>query len=180
MSQSKINKSFDEIERECARFLYKEAELLDAGLFERWFELLAPDIDYRVPVRTTMQKKDGEGFSDSAFFFEEDYGSIKLRVTRLATDYAWSESPPARTRRSITNVRLSESDSSQAGLKDNERAVKSNLAMFTFRGEGSAPVILTAERHDVVTWTGGDWKLKQRVVLLDTTILGMDSLAVFI
>jgi len=180
MSQCKINKSFDEIERECVRFLYKEAELLDAGLFERWFELLAPEIDYRVPVRTTVQKKDGDGFSQSAFFFEEDYSSIKLRVTRLASDHAWSASPPARTRRPITNVRLSESDGSQAGLKENERAVRSNLAMFTFRGEGSAPIILTAERHDVVSLTGGDWKLKRRVVLLDTTILGMDSLAIFI
>src|SRR5579872_5363570 len=167
----------DRLERECTRFLYREAELLDRGRFEDWFELLSPDIEYRVPVRTTRQKKDGEGFSTTAFFFDEDYGSLKLRVARLMLDFAWSESPPARTRRAVTNVRLRTDAASRQGLSDTEQAIISNLALFSFRGESAAPIILTGERQDVVRWDSLSWKLKRRLVLLDTTILGMDSLA---
>lgn len=170
--------TLDRLERELARFLYREASLLDRGRLQEWFELLAPDIQYRMPVRTTRQKRDGEGFSDTAFFLDEDYSSIKLRVARLVTDFAWSESPPARTRRSVTNVRLAEQRPPE--LQDNEHAVMSNLALFSFRGESPAPIVLTGERQDIVRSGPEGWKLKSRLVLLDTTIVGIDSLAIFL
>ena len=45
-------------------FLYHEAELLDANRFAEWLELLAPEIEYRMPVRTTKFLLDGDGFED--------------------------------------------------------------------------------------------------------------------
>jgi 3-phenylpropionate/cinnamic acid dioxygenase small subunit len=168
---------FDRIERECTRFLYREAELLDRGMFQEWFELLSPEIRYRVPVRTTRAKRDGEGFSENAFFFDDDYSSLKLRVARLVTDYAWTESPPARIRRNVTNVRVA---AAHQPPTNDDFAVTSNLTLFSLVGETTTPKILTGERQDIVRHDAGGWKLISRVVLLDTTIIGMDSLAIFL
>jgi 3-phenylpropionate/cinnamic acid dioxygenase small subunit len=164
----------DCLERECARFLYREAELLDGGRFRSWLEVLSPDIDYRVPVRTTRERKDGDGFSRRAYFMEEDLSSLKLRVARLDSDFAWSENPPTRTRRLVTNVRVAEP------APVDEPAVSSNLAVYCFRGESAAPLVLTAERRDVLRRTTAGWRLARRLVLLDTTILGMESLSIFL
>jgi Ring hydroxylating beta subunit len=40
--------------------------------------------------------------------------------------------------------------------------------------------MLTAEREDVLRKEVGDWKLARRLVLLDTTVLGMESLSIFL
>jgi 3-phenylpropionate/cinnamic acid dioxygenase small subunit len=80
-------------ERECTRFLDREAELLDNWQFNEWLELISTVIDYRVPVCTTCEKNHGSGFRTKAFFMEEDYSSLKTRVSRLGSDFAWSQNP---------------------------------------------------------------------------------------
>lgn len=161
-------------ERDCTAFLYREAELLDAWKLNEWLELLTPDIDYRIPVRTTRMKKDGEGFSKRAYVLEEDLGSIRLRVKRVESDYAWSENPRSRTRHMVANVRVAASDNPDCC------SVKSNIAVFCHRGDEPHPVVLTGERQDLLQMSGGGWKLKKRLVLLDTTVLGMDAFSIFL
>jgi 3-phenylpropionate/cinnamic acid dioxygenase small subunit len=162
------------IDRECERFLYREAELLDARRFHDWLALLSPSIDYRVPVRTTRENKDGAGFSDRAFFMEEDYASLKMRVLRLDSDFAWAENPATRTRRLVGNVRA------QAGSGADECSVASNMAVYCFRGESAVPITLTGERRDLLRRIDGQWRLHARLVLLDTTVLGMEALSIFL
>ena len=58
---------------EIVEFLYREAELLDSNRFGDWLGLLAEDIHYVMPVRTTQFRAKGEGFQDVAFF-EENFG----------------------------------------------------------------------------------------------------------
>ena len=88
---------------EIVEFLYREAELLDSNRFGDWLSLLAEDIHYVMPVRTTQFRAKGEGFQDVAFF-EENFASLRTRVKRLETDFAWAETPPSRTRHFITNI----------------------------------------------------------------------------
>lgn len=164
----------ERIERACTAFLYREAELLDAWKLQEWVALLAPDIDYRIPVRTTRMKKDGEGFSKRAFVLEEDLGSIKLRVKRLESDYAWSENPRTRTRHMVANVRVAPADAADCWN------VKSNIAVYCHRGDEPHPVVLTGERQDLLQKSGDEWTLKRRLVLLDTTVLGMDAFSIFL
>lgn len=168
----------ERIERECTAFLFYEAELLDAWKLEAWIALLAPDLDYRIPVRTTRLKQDGEGFSRKAYVLAEDLGSIRMRAKRLESDFAWSENPRSRTRRMVANVRLSAGDA--AGDAPGCVHVKSNVAVFCHRGDEPTPVILTGERQDILQNTGAGWRLKNRLVLLDTTVLGMDAFSIFI
>jgi hypothetical protein len=42
------------------------------------------------------------------------------------------------------------------------------------------PAVLTGERQDVLVAAGNAWKLKRRLVLLDTTVLGMEALSIFL
>ena len=164
----------DELERVCTRFLFHEAELLDRQKFGEWLNLLSPEIEYKVPVRTTRNRGDGEGFSETAFFLNEDHGSLKLRIARLASEYAWSENPPTRTRRLVSNVRVAESE------RTADHAVTSNLAVYCYRGDSATPRLLTGERQDLLRPENGQLKLCRRLVLLDTTVLGMDSLSILL
>lgn len=166
------------IERECTAFLFYEAELLDAWKLEAWIALLTPDVDYRIPVRTTRMKKDGEGVSRKAYVLAEDLSSIRMRAKRLESDFAWSENPRSRTRHMVANVRISPGDA--AGGAPGCVSVKSNVAVFCHRGDEPSPVILTGERQDILQNTGDGWRLKKRLVLLDTTVLGMDAFSIFI
>lgn len=161
------------IERECTNFLYHEAELLDRRQFSEWIALLSPGIDYRVPVRTTRLNKDGDGFSKTAFFMKEDIGSLGLRVQKLSSEYAWAENPATRTRRLVANVRV-------GAATVEGQSVTSNFAVYCFRGDSPMPLMLTGERQDLLVREAGAWKLKRRLVLLDTTVLGLDALSIFL
>ena len=87
------------------QFLVEEAALLDAADFAGWLGLLCEDIRYLMPVRVTTAR--GAGFDSLADMghFDEDMYALRKRVQRLATDHAWTEDPPSRTRHFVTNVR---------------------------------------------------------------------------
>jgi PAH dioxygenase small subunit len=163
----------DALERILSRFYYHEAELLDRAQFPAWLALMHPAIDYRIPVRTTRDNREGDGFSARAFFMQEDYGSLSLRVERLASPYNWAENPRTRTRRIVGNVRV--------GAREGEdQRVDSNLVVFCHRSDAGAPLMLTCERQDMLRWHAGCWTLARRMVLLDSTVLGHESLSVFL
>jgi len=162
-----------QVERECGRFLNQEAELLDNWEFSNWLELLDRDLQYRIPVRITRDKNSGKGFSNRAFFMDEDFSSMSMRVARLSSDYAWSENPRTRTRRMVSNIRVSVDGTGTLN-------VRSNVATFCYRGDAAVPLVLTYERHDVLKRDGENLKLQNRLVLFDTTVLGLESLSIFL
>jgi 3-phenylpropionate/cinnamic acid dioxygenase small subunit len=161
------------LEREAIHFLHREADLLDRRSFSQWLEMISPDISYKIPVRTQRLNGEGDGFSKTAFFMREDLLSLKVRVAKLASPSAWAENPATRTRHMVSNVRVGEADA--AGLP-----VTSNFATFCYRGEATMPVILSGERQDVLVEANGDWKLRKRLVLLDSTVLGLEALSIFL
>ena len=163
----------EQLQRACERFYYREAELLDGARFSDWLALIERDIDYRVPVRTTRDNRDGDGFSTKAYFMEEDYGTLKMRVNRLASPYAWAENPRTRTRRMVANIRV-------GACEGRDLHVTSNLAVFCHRSEASVPLIVTCERRDVLRQRQDQWTLARRLALLDTTVLGLESLSILL
>lgn len=160
--------------QDCERFLYAEARLLDQGRFADWLALLDSDIEYRVPVRRALMKGAGAGFSDRAFFMDEDHGSLALRVERLASEFAWSENPPTRTRRIVANVLVDRLHSAS------EIDVTSNLVVYCLRGDDPVPKVISGERQDRLVMRPQGWRIRRRVVLLDATLLGMESLSILL
>lgn len=160
----------DALHREIEQFLFFEAELLDNFQLLEWTKLLAPEIEYRMPIRSSVDSTDiTDGFSTRAFHMEDDFGSLLVRMERLVSGGAWSEKPPSRTRRHVSNVRVVPSDGDDIDTK-------SNLLFFWSREQHQ--VVMSAERHDSFRRIDGRLYLARRTVFLDHTIFPLPSLTI--
>lgn len=141
------------------RFLYREARLLDSGLFSEWLDLLAPDIRYWAPARAELpREQDRKDEPMRLCLFDETKESLSLRIRRLGTGVAWSENPATRTRRFVSNV-LAEEGSNGIVV------VQSNFMLFRSRSF-TDETILVGCRED--RWShNGAWLLKERKILVD-------------
>ena len=60
-----------------------------------------------------------------------------------------------------------------------EAEVKSYLMLYRSQGDTADYDLLVAERQDVLRMEG-EWRLLQRLVLLDHTVLGTPNLGIFL
>jgi 3-phenylpropionate/cinnamic acid dioxygenase small subunit len=165
-----------ELRGSCEEFLYEEAQLLDDRQPIEWFEtMLTDDIDYRIPIRTTRERSAETEFSENSYHMQEDRGSLKVRAERMENDFAWSEDPPSRNRRFVSNVRVVDRDEAVG-----EVAVKNNLLVHRTRADDTDPDLISGERHDTLRRVDDGWKLAERRVLLDHTVLGTSSLSIIL
>ena len=164
----------EDIRRAVRDFLLLEAEFLDDRRFRDWLNLLAPEIDYRMPVRVTRAEGGSTEFSADSYHFIENRHRLELRVERLETGAAWAENPPSRTRHFISNIRVA------AGGRAGEVQAKSNLLLYRTRGNAPTHDLLSAERRDLLRLVEDGWKLTQRTILLDQTTLATHNLSVFL
>jgi phthalate 3,4-dioxygenase subunit beta len=155
------------------QFLVEEAALLDAADYAGWLNLLCEDIRYVMPVRVTTAR--GAGFDSLADMghFDEDIYALRKRVQRLATDHAWAEDPPSRTRHFVTNVRTFRPQA-------DELRVESALLLFRSRGDTREPDLLSAGRTDLLRETGDGLRLARREIKVDESVLRTQNLAVFL
>jgi 3-phenylpropionate/cinnamic acid dioxygenase small subunit len=151
------------------QFLFAEAELLDGFKLLEWLLLLEREIDYRIPIRSTRPQDElDKSFSATSFHMIEHFGSLEARMKRFGAG-GWSEFPPSRTRRNVSNIRVYRS------AKD-RLMVKSNLLYYWARD--AQHVILSAERHDELRERGNVLKLARRIVFIDHTTLPLPNLSV--
>jgi phthalate 3,4-dioxygenase beta subunit len=155
------------------QFLVEEAALLDAADYAGWLELLCEDIRYVMPVRVTTARGAGfDSLSDMAHF-DEDMYALRKRVQRLATDHAWTEDPPSRTRHFVTNVRTFRA-------APGELSVQSALLLFRSRGDTREADLLSAGRADLLRETAAGLRLARREITVDESVLRTQNLAVFL
>ncbi|MGH7899195.1 MAG: 3-phenylpropionate/cinnamic acid dioxygenase subunit beta [Candidatus Binatia bacterium] len=156
-------------------FLVEEAHLLDLARLDEWLELMTEDISYTMPVRQTVYRNDGPGFDPGMCHFDEDMASLRLRVRRLIhTASAFSEEPPSRVRRSVTNVRVHETSA------EGEYAVASHLLVLRNRWDLPTYDVLSAARHDVLRRAPDGLRLARRRILVDQATLGTANLSIFL
>lgn len=158
---------------ESLTWLDNEAQLLDGGQFDEWLALLTEDVRYVVPVRLTRERGAGSDVHFGAPHFRDDLGTLRMRVERLKTEFAWAEDPPSRTRRFVTNVR-------PRSLQNSDVEVRSYLLLYRSRGEDPRPELVSCERHDVLRRTPGGLRLCAREVVLDSATLPLRNLAVML
>lgn len=160
--------------QEIADFLYYEAELLDDRRFEEWVELFADDARYEMPIRVTREKRAGWELSPTGKIFDDTKATLRIRVQRLGTEYAWAEDPPSRTRHYVTNIRIGPGD------REGEYRVRCNLLVYRNRGESPEYDLLSGERQDVLRrLPGGGWQIAQRLIALDQSIVNSRNLSMF-
>lgn len=161
--------------QEAHQFLVEEAHLLDTADHRGWLALLTPDIAYRMPVRVTTARGAGFDALPDMSHFDEDHYSLTKRVERFATEHAWTEDPPSRTRHVVSNVRTF------PGSTGTELRVESAVMLFRSRGDDRPPEIVSAGRDDVLRRSGvGDWQLARREIQVDESVLRTQNLAIFL
>ena len=157
------------------QFLVEEAALLDAADYAGWLGLLCEDIRYVMPVRvTTARGADFDSLADMGHF-DEDMYALRKRVQRLATDHAWTEDPPSRTRHFVTNVRTFSGEGEGDDLR-----VESALLLFRSRGDTREPSLISAGRTDTLRATSDGLRLARREITVDESVLRTQNLAVFL
>ena len=157
---------------EVVAWLDREAELLDTGQLEPWLALLTDDIRYTMPIRLTRERGGGSDVDFGAPHFQEDMGTLRMRVERLKTEFAWAEDPPSRTRRFVTNVR--------PRVVAEGVDVRSYLLLYRSRGDATTAELVSAERHDLFQRTATGLRLQRREVLIDQASLAVRNLAVML
>jgi len=173
-------------QRRLERFYHYEARLLDSRQYQQWLTLLSEDLNYIVPSRVNVQIDNRARGSEGMISVErelEDAGAmgtplreenlfhIALRVERAYKINAWSEQPPARTRRIVGNIELME----QAGDRHH---VLSNFHLYYSR-PGSATVTYCGQRRDVLVSVPDGFRLARREVILDYAELEFPTVGLF-
>ncbi|MFT7651825.1 MAG: 3-phenylpropionate/cinnamic acid dioxygenase small subunit [Limisphaerales bacterium] len=157
---------------EASEFLYHEAELLDDRRLDEWLGLLTEDIHYWMPIRRTTQAKEVHlEFTKPGgmAFFDDDFGTLTLRVQRLSVGRAWAEDPPSRTRHLITNVQIAE-------FNGEEMTVKSNFQLYRTRLNSEEDSWI-GRREDVLRRVDGGLKLARRHIFLEQTVILSQNLS---
>jgi phthalate 3,4-dioxygenase beta subunit len=156
------------------QFLVEEAHLLDERRFHDWLALLTDDIRYVAPVRVTTPDPGRATTLSGLDHFHEDLHSLRQRVERFGSGHAWTEDPPSRVRRYVTNVRTFESDG--AG----ELRVESSVLVTRSRGDDRPTDLVPAGRVDVLRATPDGLRLAFRRILFDESVLRTQNLGIFL
>ena len=152
--------SAGELRLEFEELLYYEAWLLDHDRLEEWLELCAEQVRYWAPVRANVSRGSEDWTRQQMLaHFDEDKGSLALRVQRIRTGVAHADEPPARVRHLVSNVRV---------LNGNDKAatVTSNFIVFKSR-RGREEFLFVGCREDRWCRIGETWKLEERLIVLD-------------
>jgi p-cumate 2,3-dioxygenase beta subunit len=135
-------------------FLYDEAALLDEWRLDEWLALFTPDARYVVP---TTDLPEGDPRTDQVFI-DDDYARLQGRVVRLQSRHAHREYPSSRTRRLVTNVRVTD-------VVGEEVFVSASFVVYRFRTEQVAPYV---GRYDYTLVRGpAGFKIRFRRAVLD-------------
>lgn len=157
------------------QFLYAEADLLDRRRFDEWLGLLAEDLQYWMPIRSTRARGDEENeFAKpgQGAFFDEDKAAMAARVRKLSTGYAWAEDPPSRTRHLLTNIRILES------LPGDSVRVTCNFLIYRSRLERDED-FWAGRREDLLRKNDRGWQIARRHIFLDHVSLTSKNLSIF-
>ena len=141
-------------------FLYEEAALLDTWRLDDWVALLTDDAVYRVPSNDRPDSKPG----DTLFIIADDINRIRARVTRLKKKDAHAEDPRSRTRRLVTNVRIT-------GRKGPALKVEANFSVHRFRRNEGIRAFVGHYRYELRV-VAGQLKIAKRDAIIDAMELG--------
>lgn len=163
-----------ELQFEIEQFLFHEAELIDQRRFDDWLQLLADDLEYWMPVRSTRALGDeANEFAKpgESAFFDDDKASMEQRVRKLRTGYAWAEDPPSRTRHCVSNVRIEP-------LPDGLVEVRCNFMLYRSRLAADED-LWVGRREDRLRRNGESFLITRRHIYLDQVSLASKNLSVF-
>jgi p-cumate 2,3-dioxygenase beta subunit len=146
--------------QEVEQFLYREADLLDSWKLDEWLALLTEDASYFVPPNEN-------GDADhrfTLFLIADDVVRLRERVIRLKDPNCHAEYPPSRTRRMISNVRIT-------GVDGDTISVAANFIVYRHR-RNEPPRTFVGRYRYKLRKQDGVLKIAERRAILDAEELG--------
>ena len=143
-------------------FLFHEAALLDEWRLDEWLALLTDDASYRVPSNDAPSGHP----ADTLFLIADDIDRLRGRVARLKDPHAHAEFPHSRTRRLVTNIRVSDTNSVSDTI-----LVEANFVVYRFRRGGQEGAFVGRYRYRLRR-VDGKLRIALREALLDAEELG--------
>jgi len=144
--------------QEVEDLLYREAALLDEWKLEEWLEMLTEDAIYQVP---STDAPEGDA-RNTLYIIADDAPRIRSRVKQLLGKSAWAENPHSRTRRMITNVRVT-------GADGDTILATANFAVHRMRYEMVDTYVGRYEYK--LARFGNELKIRERIAILDNEAL---------
>ena len=141
-------------------FLYHEAALLDDWKLEEWEALLTDDAAYYVPPNDQPESD----HRYTLFLVADDRERIRQRIIRVLDPNCHAEFPKSRTRRMISNVRIT-------GVDGDLASVAANFVCYRYRRFERIREYVGTYRY-ILKRTGGCFQIKERRVLIDAHELG--------
>ncbi len=138
--------------------MYREAALLDEWKLEEWLEMLTEDAIYQVP---STDAPEGDA-RNTLYIIADDAPRIRSRVKQLLGKSAWAENPHSRTRRMITNVRVT-------GADGDTILATANFAVHRMRYEMVDTYVGRYEYK--LARFGNALKIRERIAILDNEAL---------
>jgi 3-phenylpropionate/cinnamic acid dioxygenase small subunit len=155
------------------RFLCRESNLLSAGDYNRWFQLLEPTIEYRVQAPSFLDPGRKRVYGLGKDYFIEDWYSLKIRVEQLTTpNYTIAENPPSIIRHIVTNI--------DGVVTEDGYEVTSNVLVYRVRATDPHPAIVTGWRRDLLREGAGGMTLMKRLAQIDQVSLQQPNFSVFV
>ena len=167
------------------QFLYREARLLDERKYQQWLRLLTTDVKYKMPARHVPQPdktlRDKEVILDidqelsqglEAPLRDENFMILSMRVMRAFRPNSWTDSPPARTRRFISNVEVMPAE------EEGSYQVYSNVLISYSRHQKDNHTF-TAQRKDIFRPAGDSFQIAEREVIIDWNVITGPSVGIF-
>jgi 3-phenylpropionate/cinnamic acid dioxygenase small subunit len=154
------------LRQELEQFLYAEAELLDTWQLDAWLALFTADCVYWVPSNSDDQDPD-----TLPSLIYDQRTELEDRVKRLQSPLVFAQTPRARTRRMIGNVRLGATDGPDV-------QVFSNFLLYEVRLDRQR--ILSGQCEHLVRREDGGWRIHRKRAALLTNDLPMGSLTLLL
>jgi len=162
------------------QFYYEQSDLLDARDYEGWLDTLDERIRYWMPIARNVQSR---SLADEytrpemdAAWFDEGIETLRQRVEQFRTGMHWAEEPVSRVAHLVTNVRIREVRDDGDG---NRRVrTRSRFLIYQNRLE-TETTLFVGKRDDTLVETPGGWKVRQRAIFLDQSVLLGKALTVF-
>ncbi|MFC0560281.1 3-phenylpropionate/cinnamic acid dioxygenase subunit beta [Halalkalibacter alkalisediminis] len=174
MSNEVKSKVSLEIKEEITNLLYQEAYYLDNRMYKEWLDLLSDEIEYKMPLRETVEGVNIDNISVDSAFYEETKASLRTRVLRLYTKSAWVENPATRQRHFISNVMI------EPGDQTNEYRVRSYFLFKRSRGSTIDIEEMFGQRNDIIKQVNGDWKVTSRTIIPDQSVITTMNMSMFL
>lgn len=173
---SKPNAVSLELQHEVEQFLYWEVKLLTDRRYQDWFELLAQDIRYWMPIRSTkIMREVAQEYTDEDGFahFDDNWHTMKGRIRKIMSDVGWSENPASRLRYLVGNVMI---------VPESESTLNVVSAMMVYRTRQERQLdVFACERQDVLRRVDTDagFEIANRRILIDQSTILSNNLSFF-